>query len=183
MNERKRLLILGVVVIIAAIGFYAYSTRNNTQETVTNTHPDYKNITYVINGKEVALNDGYAEAEAAPGSASKIVTKYFGNEVHKDLNGYGKEDVAFLLTQETGGSGTFYYVVAAIDTDNGYVGSHGYYIGDRIAPQTTESGSGDAIIVNYADRLPDESFSTKPSVGKSLYLQLNTSTMELQEVQ
>ena len=92
--------------------------------------------------------------EAAPGSASKILTRYFGNEIRHDLNGDGREDVVFLLTQETGGSGVFYYAVAALDTEQGYVGSEGLLLGDRIAPQTTEIGTGNIVIVTYADRAP-----------------------------
>ena len=59
---------------------------------------------------------------AAPGSASRIVTRYFGSEVRGDLNGDGREDVAFLLTQQSGGSGTFFYAVAALDLPSGRVG-------------------------------------------------------------
>ena len=69
------------------------------------------------------------------GSASKIVTRTFGNEATDDLNGDGKPDAALLLTQESGASGTFFYVVAALQTENGPVGTNAIFLGDRIAPQ------------------------------------------------
>jgi hypothetical protein len=72
---------------------------------------DHKNAEYVIDGRRVKLEDGISEAISGPGSASKIVTRYFGNEVYKDLNDDGREDIVFFLTQETGGSGTFFYAV------------------------------------------------------------------------
>jgi heat shock protein HslJ len=143
---------------------------------------DHKNAEYVIAGKPVTLVDGVAEVEAAPGSAARVVTRYFGNELRKDLNGDGGLDVVFLLTQETGGSGTFFYVVAALATDQGYVGSHGVLLGDRIAPQTTESGRGNIVVVNYADRAPGEPFSTPPSLGKSIWLLLDPGTLQFGEV-
>jgi hypothetical protein len=143
---------------------------------------DYKNAEYVIEGRRIKLNGGVAESEAAPGSASKIVTRYFGNEIEHDLNGDGRDDVVFLLTHETGGSGVFYYVVAALDTEQGYVGSHGLLLGDRIAPQTTEIGTNGVVTVNYADRAPGESFSTRPSVGKSIRLLLDAETLQFGEV-
>lgn len=143
---------------------------------------DYKNIEYVIEGERVKLINGVAETEAAPGSASKVTTRYFGNELKTDLNNDGKEDVVFLLTQETGGSGVFYYAVAALNTESGYVGSDGYLLGDRIAPQTTELSKNprhkNVIVVNYADRTTGEPMTAEPSVGTSVYLKLDTASMQ-----
>src|SRR5262245_9326496 len=144
--------------------------------------PDHKNIAYSIGGQTVRLVDGVAEVAAAPGSAAKVVTRYFGNEVRGDLNADGREDVAFLLTQEPGGSGTFFYAAAALDLPSGLVGSQGLLIGDRIAPQTLELRPGGIIAVNYADREPDDSFATPPSVAKTILLKLNPTTMRLGEV-
>jgi heat shock protein HslJ len=143
---------------------------------------DHLDAEYVIGGLRVRLVDGVAETETAPGSAAKVITRRFGNELRKDLNGDGREDVVFLLTQETGGSGTFFYVVAALASDDGYVGSHGVLLGDRIAPQTTVSGRGNVVVVNFADRRPGEPFSTRPSIGKSIWLLLDPATMQFGEV-
>lgn len=142
----------------------------------------YKDATYSINGKSVTLKNGLSEIASAPGSATKTVTRYFGNEVKYDFDGDGREDVAFLLTQEPGGSGTFFYVVAALNTRNGYVGSEGFLLGDRIAPQTTELRPGGIVLVNYADRKPGEAFTVSPSLGKSVWLLLNKETMKLGQV-
>jgi heat shock protein HslJ len=144
--------------------------------------PDHKNIAYSIGGQTVRLVDGAAEAPAAPGSAAKIVTRYFGNEIRGDLNSDGRQDVAFVLTQETGGSGTFFYAVVALDLPSGLVGSQGLLIGDRIAPQSTQLRPDGVVVVNYADHAPDESFSTPPSVAKTMLLKLNPTTMRLGEV-
>jgi heat shock protein HslJ len=142
---------------------------------------DYKDATYIIGGQPVTLVDGRAEAAAAPGSATKVVTQYFGNEAVGDLNGDGTPDVAFLLTQDGGGSGTFYYVVAAIKTASGYEGTSAVLLGDRVAPQTTEIRSGE-LIVNYAVRPAGSPMTAQPSEGKSLYLKLDTATMQFGEV-
>ncbi|MEQ1678775.1 MAG: META domain-containing protein, partial [Chitinophagaceae bacterium] len=96
--------------------------------------------------------------------------------------GDGTEDVVFLLTQNTGGSGTFYYVVGAVSTESGYVGSLAVLLGDRIAPQTTEFGENNIVVVNYADRALGEDFSIQPSVGKSIWLKLDTETLQFGEV-
>lgn len=143
---------------------------------------DYKDAEYVIDGRRMKLIRGVSEAEAAPGSAARIVTRYFGSELQHDLNGDGREDVVFLLTQEMGGTGLFYYVVAALDTERGYAGSQGLFLGDRIAPQTIERGTDNVVIVSYADRAPGESFAIPPSVGKSIRLLLDAETLQFGEV-
>lgn len=131
----------------------------------------YKNTTYLIEGQFVPLVDGFFEIESAPGSATRITTRYFGNEAFGDLNGDGMEDVAFLLTQSSGGSGTFFYVAAAEQTETAYLGTNAVSLGDRIAPQTTSIENG-IITVNYADRYPGEPFTVQPSLGVSKYLRV-----------
>ncbi len=174
--------IIGVVVILVGIGAffalnsYIYEAKQATAET------DYKNAEFLIEGQRIKLENGVAETEAAPGSASKIITRYFGNEVKTDLDGDGREDIAFLLTQESGGSGTFFYAVAALKTERGYVGSDGYLLGDRVAPQSSNVSQNPShkyvVVFNYAERAPGEPMTTRPSIGKSAYLKLDPTTMQ-----
>jgi heat shock protein HslJ len=126
----------------------------------------YLEIGYQINGETAILKNGVSEVPITPGSASMTVTRYFGHAVSGDLNGDMRDDVAFLLTQTTGGSGTFFYVVSALKMDAGYAGTNGILLGDRIAPQSTSIDNGE-IVVSYADRRPDEPFTIAPSVGVS----------------
>lgn len=143
---------------------------------------DYKSATYTIEGTRVTLADGSAEAPITPGSATMVRTQYFGNELKTDLNGDGREDVAFILTQNQGGSGTFYYAVAALNMANGYIGSDAYVLGDRIAPQSVtlspDPSQQYVVVFNYADRAAGEPMTTQPSVGKSAYLKLDPDTMQ-----
>ena len=175
---KKITIILGVLVVL--VGGYFLVVKDRVSSV------GYKDATYTINGQKITLVNGSAETEAAPGSVSKLVTKYFGNEVVHYINNDGRDDVVFLLTQSGGGSGTFYYVVGALNTPDGYVGTAGLLLGDRIAPQTTEIGknlgAGNLIVVNYAGRNPGESFAVAPSVAKSIWLLLDTKTMQFGEV-
>lgn len=182
MNNKKIISIVALIVVVLITVFYINKVNNNEKEVITPVVSDYKNTSYIINGEKIDFKDGMFEKESAPGSASKDTTKYFGNEVRKDLNGDGREDITFLITQESAGSGNFFYVVAALNTENGYVGSNAVLLGDRIAPQTTESGEGSSIIVNYMDRAFGEPMTTRPSVGKSLRLILDPATMQFGEV-
>jgi len=180
--NKKLYIALGIVVLVVVIlGFTGMDESKNVSAI-----NDYKNTEYSINGEKVALVNGASSVPAGPGSATTITTQYFGNEVRVDLNKDGREDVVFLVTQNTGGSGTFYYVVASLNTENGYIGSQGLLLGDRIAPQATvmsDNPSHDnVIVVNYADRKVGESFAVPPSVGKSIWLKLDTASMQFGEV-
>ena len=132
----------------------------------TSSAPDPKNATYLIEGSSVQLVDGKAESDAAPGSASKTITTYFGNDASGDLNGDGKDDIAFILTQSRGGSGTYFYGAALMSSGEGFVGSNAVYLGDRIAPQATTIQNG-KVTFNYADRTGGEPMTAQPSVGMS----------------
>ena len=169
---KKILIGIFIVVIIGALFWYAKEKAKNYPVTAS----DFKNATYIIEGQSIMLVNGYAETATAPGSASKTITQYFGNKAIDDLNDDGVADTAFLLTQTGSGSGTFYYVAAALKTADGYVGTNAVFLGDRIAPQTTEIKNGE-LIVNYADRKPGEPMTAPPSIGISKYLKISGTTL------
>ncbi len=193
---KKRTLIIASALALAAIVIVALlSFRDRAKElppaTVSRPSPDYLDAAFMIGGIKVTLANGLSETEAAPGSATKIVTRYFGNDVRHDFDSDGREDVAFLVTQESGGSGVFFYLVVALNRPGGYAGSDGLLLGDRIAPQSSGIDEGiaasgnprkDVIVVNYADRLPGEPFSAAPSIGKSIWAKLDPASMTIAEV-
>jgi heat shock protein HslJ len=173
MNSRT----IAGVVGAAVLGCFCISSCRNGAG-----GPPHADAVYVIAGRSIELAAGVSELEAAPGSASRIVTRYFGAEARGDLNGDGRQDVVFVLTQETSGTGVFYYVVAALATESGYRGSQGLLLGDRIAPRTTEIAAGGIVTVSYAVRAPGESFAVTPSVAKSIRLRFDPDSLDFGEV-
>jgi hypothetical protein len=151
--------ILAILIIGGA--WYAFSSKTSTPETPVQKTEVATPKPFTIDGTPITLVNGKFEMESAPGSASKIETDYFGNEVKGDFNGDGTEDTAYLVTQSGGGSGIFFYLVTSL-------GGPAQLLGDRIAPQTTEWRDG-KIIVNYADRAAGEPMAADPSVGVSKY--------------
>jgi hypothetical protein len=125
---------------------------------------------YVINKKLFTLENGKAEKEIVSSLASKDIVNVFDawNTVG-DVNNDSLDDTVVLLTHNGGETGIFYYIAMAIQKENGYMGTNSIFIGDRIAPQTTEIEKGE-IVINYSDRYPWENFTIKPSIGKSKYL-------------
>jgi hypothetical protein len=130
---------------------------------------DPLNAAYVIEGGAVRFIDGRSEVEAAPGSATKVKTFVFRNPVYGDLDGDGDMDAALILVHQPGGSGTFYYVAAALNERGGWRGMEAVFIGDRVDPRTLDVNNG-VVVVSYADRRPDEPMAAPPSVDKSRYL-------------
>jgi len=193
-SHKKDFLILLALIILGGVVFYFLNSSGNERG---NTPPaqnagesgavDPKNATYRIEGKSVTLVNGLFVTPVAPGSAAMVTTRYFGNEVRHDFDGNGRLDTAFILSQNAGGSGTFYYLVAALDLPEGYVGSEAFLIGDRIAPQITsmsdDPATPEVIVVNFATRKPGESFSTSPSVGQSLWLKFDPKTRQFGQVE
>lgn len=159
--------LIGILVIGVLVGgffaFNAYIYHKKQGDAASY----YKNVEFSIEGKRVKLGDD---------------TRYFGNDLKTDLNGDGIPDIAFVVTQQPGGSGTFYYVVGAVQQADGtYVGSDGYLLGDRIAPQTIDESRNPrhlhVIVANYADRAPSEPMAAQPSIGKSVYLKLDPASI------
>ena len=175
---------VGAAVIVAVVvlsGGCSSKSDNQPPGPASVSGTDYRNAEYLIEGQRIKLADGLADTDSSPGSASRIVTRYFCNELKTDLNEDGREDIVFLVTQQRGGSGMFFYAVAALNTGAGYVGSDGYLLGDRIAPRSSAMSRNprhkNVIEVNYRDRGPDQPMTAQPTVARSVYLKLDARTV------
>jgi hypothetical protein len=127
--------------------------------------------TYSIEDRRIRLRNGRHEVEAAPGSAAKAATRVFGLPVSGDLDGDGDEDAVLFLTHDPGGSGTFYYVAAAVNEEGLSRGTNAVLLGDRISPEKIGIQNG-VVFVDYADRRPDEPMAAAPSVARTKVLVL-----------
>lgn len=139
-------------------------------------HSDPKNTTYTIDGSWVTLTNGTTEITITTTTATKMKIATFGEPVYGDISGDGVPDAAMLLTINSGGSGTFYYVVAAIKNSDGYSGTNAVLLGDRIAPQTIEIKK-DLIFANYAVRRANEAMTVRPSVGVTKYIKYENNAL------
>jgi hypothetical protein len=88
--------------------------------------------------------------------------------------------VALILTQNSGGSGTFYHIAVLLSSKDGYRGTNTIFFGDRIAFKTIKFIDGE-IVVNYLDRNLDEPMVAFPTVDTSKYFKVNNG--ELMEIQ
>jgi len=137
------------------------------------------NASYLLENNWIQLENGRAEWQAAPGSASKVQTSLFGGPTFGDLNNDGSEDGIIFLTYQGGGSGTFFYLAAALLENGTYRGTNGIWLGDRIGPPAAKIQNG-LVTVTYADRNNGEAMTATPSVLQSRYFILdNFSLLEI----
>lgn len=174
-----------IILVVGGLGIYRFNfTQGEVELQQTgrlNSLTGAPNGTYLINGQQVTLVNGKANQASAPGSASRTVTSYFGNAATGDLNGDGLIDAAFLLTQDTGGSGLFYYVAVSLATTSPakIQGTNAVYLEDRISPQSTEIVDG-KVIVNFMDHGKDDAMAGTPTVATTKYF--SVSGTELKEI-
>jgi hypothetical protein len=133
--------------------------------------PDPLNAAYIIEDQIVPLVNGRSRVQAVPGSASLIRADVFGDPLYGDLDGDGDEDAAVVIVYDPGGSGTFYYIAAAIHQNGQYKGTAGYRLGDRIILQTLAYDNG-VLLVRYLDRRPGEPMSAPPSARTAVQLRM-----------
>jgi heat shock protein HslJ len=174
--------IILLIVSILSIKLYKPSLLSkNTPPAPTTSSPfDPKNASYTIDGNVFTLKDGKASQDIAPRSATKNTLQIFGEPVYGDINGDSINDIAILLVNNPGGSGTFYYAVLAVSKNGTHSVTNALLLGDRIAPQTIAVSNGRAVY-NYAERKAGEPMTTPPSLGKSLYVHYDAATGEIGE--
>lgn len=156
---KKIVPVVAAILITAAASTFAFIKLN--EKRIINTNNNTNKISDLNKFMDIAyrLDNGLIKM-----NGNNI--KYFGNEIRKDLNNDGKDDIVFLFTKNDGGSGTFFYVTSAVSTEDGYIGTNSILLGDRVSPQSTDFVN-NTLFVNYSDRGDNEPMTAKPSIGKS----------------
>jgi hypothetical protein len=154
-NIKKTIYIIIIIILVSIIIILGY--KSNNKKNIKQSQPDYKSITYTIDGKNIQLKNNY---------------QYFGNEAYGDFDNDGNQDIAFIFTDNSEGSGTFFYIVSALNKDDHYIGTNAIFLGDRISPQSTEFINNE-IVVNYTIRKESEAMTNQPTIGVSKYLKIN----------
>ena len=160
-----------VLLMVTIIFFACARSGENTTDPSDASISDPLNTTYTIEDQALKLVDGHFETRAAPGSATMIRAAVFDRPIYGDLDTDGDDDAVAVIVYESGGSGTFYYIAAAINHKGVFRGTGGYLMGDRITVQKVEIRS-QMVVVKYSDRRPQEPMSAPPSVETTIQLVL-----------
>lgn len=167
------------LLIIAALGFGGCSSPGQSTEEIEgsaqiplDSSMFGKNTSFTIEGTLTTLVNGVSSA-SIENSSSRTTTRYLGGEAEGDLNGDGLDDFSFWVTQDAGGSGTFYYVVVALQNPSGYTTTNAFLVGDRIAPESMQiRADARELHVNFIGRTRGDPMTAPPSEPKVLLLKV-----------
>jgi hypothetical protein len=126
--------------------------------------PEPSNATFTIERDTVALVNGRAEREAAPGSATKVTTTLGDPRVTGDVDGDGRPDTVVVLIHQPGGSGTLFYVAVLLNAIGGVTTTPAVMLGDRVKV-TGVKLDGRRIVVDVLDRTDGQPLSESPSIA------------------
>ena len=159
---RPKVLLLAVALVVAACAPTSTAGSGVTSSVLP---PDPSNATFKIERDTVALVNGRAEREAAPGSATKVTTTLADPRVSGDVDGDGRPDTVVVLIYQPGGSATFFYVAALLNATGGTT-TPAVVLGDRIKV-TGVKLDGRTIVIDVLDRTAGQPLTESPSVASS----------------
>ena len=159
-----RVLLAAVALVVVAACAPTGTAASGVTSSVS--PPDPSNATFKIERDTVALVNGRAEREAAPGSATKVTTTLADPRVSGDADGDGRPDTVVVLIYQPGGSGTFFYVAALLNATGGVTTTPAVLLGDRIKV-TGVKLDGRTIVVEVLDRTAGQPLSESPSIAST----------------
>jgi hypothetical protein len=146
MNNKILYGVIGVAVIAIIVLFVATRNTAGPEEQKTNLPDGFDDITFTIDSTTVDFENGEGTIDGR-----KIT--FFGDEAEGDITEDGMADIASILKEE-GATSSTYYLVAAIQTEDGYKGTNGALLGVDRQGLALRSALG-GVVVQYE----------RPSVG------------------
>lgn len=183
------IIILGVIVVLN-FGDNGAPEEVTDVDKITTPFTLLKNEEIIVPGTDTVatLLGGRASFEVAPDSASRgsvTLLDDFSSEWTKE----DRKDLAVIFAVNTGGTGTFYYLVLFDVTDNTFTKKSEMLLGDRI--RVTKVGIGELVHDPDADyrvtvqtliREEDDSFATEPTVPETRTFYVTNQLLEEVEV-
>lgn len=130
------------------------------------TGADLERATYLTENTdagEATLEDGEFREPLAPGSAGELVIQ-LGKWAAGDIDGQSGGDATAITIEQTGGSGTFYFVHALTADGDDLRDAGVAFLGDRIRVEGVSIHDG-VIVVALLDRAPDAAMASEPTVA------------------
>lgn len=171
--NRKSLLIAAAIVVAAAGLIIAFFRGNHGDGRTAGATTEVAALDVTIDKESFTLIDGVAEKPAAPGSSAMNTVRVVGEEVPGDVTGDFRPEVAMLLSNDPGGSGTFYYAVLAVqNADGSWRATNPLPLGDRITPEGIEF-TGGKFVYTFLDHAPGQSMADAPTVTKQVVIRFD----------
>ena len=141
--------------------------------------PDPANATFKIGGDNVTLANGRAERDAAPGSATKTVTTLTDKRASGDVDGDGRPDTIVVLIHQPGGTGSFYYLAALLNTPSGTTVTPAVLLGDRVVVNAVRLDAR-TVVVDMLDRPAGQPLTASPTVTATKRFVVDRGTLAAQ---
>jgi len=117
---------------------------------------DLMNFTYEgIYEQPVQLDNGAFQGEPFEAGGASRPTVTLANYAFGQLNDDGLEDAAVVLVENSGGSGSFYYLMAVVSQEGGFVNAATHLLGDRLRVQSLSVDEGQ-ITLQTVTHGPDD---------------------------
>jgi hypothetical protein len=140
MNNKILYGVIGLAVIAIVILFLATKNTSAPENTESTLPGGFDDLSYVIGSTTVDFEDGVGTIDG-----KKI--SFFGEEAEGDITEDGMADIASLLKVE-GATSSTYYLVAAIQTNDGYTATNGALLGVDRQGLALRSALG-GVVVQY----------------------------------
>ena len=172
---RKSVLVIAALLGVAAAAWAIFAALGAGREVQESLPPVTQNLDVTIGDQTFTLVDGVAVKESAPGSASSRTVRVLDEAVDGDFTGDGKPDAALVISDDPGGSGTFYYAVLAVNDGRSWRATNALPLGDRIKPESIDFVGG-RFVYRYLERKPGEAMADAPTVEKVLPIRFDATS-------
>ena len=135
---------------------------------------DVYNHRFSIEKETVRLRNGSAQF-TIPGTTAVIITEIINQPVTGNINKSDDLETVVVLLQHTGGTGSFYYLAAAL-ADEKIIES--YFLGDRIKIVSV-SIADKLITVDYLERSINQAMAVAPKIKKTKKFSLSANKLVL----
>lgn len=156
MNNKILYGVIGVAVIAIIVLFVATRNTAAPEDGQSNLPSGFDDISYVIGSTTVDFENGVGTLDG-----KKI--SFFGEEAEGDITEDGMADITTLLKEE-GATSSTYYLVAAVQTNDGYQGTPAVSLGvDRTGLALRAAFGG--VVVQYERASGSSASSTASSTS------------------
>lgn len=178
---KKLLLAVAALVLLGALLVWMAGRQGDIEDDLTwaevSALPSIpEDASYRIDDTEVQLEGGVYTAPVENSSAIRTV-RLVGNPAYGPLTEAQENDAAVVLVDEPGGSGTMYYLAAALKDSSGYLGTNAVFLGDRVVIQDVRVDRG-IVSVRYLVHGEDEPLAASGTLERQEYFRVSGSGLE-----
>lgn len=172
---KKSMLVAAALVGLGIAGGVTVAVLRDSPGRPESLAPVTRSLPVTIGDQTFTLVDGVATRNAPPGSATAQTVRVVDQQISGDVSGDGRPDAALLISDDPGGSGTFYYAALALAGNGGWHATNVVPLGDRIKPEGIDFTDG-RFVYRFLERRPGEPMAAAPSVRRAVPIQFDAAS-------